>query len=233
MRCGGWRVWTRSLTRPVSLTVRRSTGDLAGAPGLFPVDADTSPCGSEDGTPDPVRVCVCSSVLVGSGGPASWARFGAPDLLLWPLCLSALLGPLQAGVVPFFGSLVPSPHPHPPFFFFPCVPFPARPPCLFPSLVPGPGCLGPWRFVFLSSPPPWLRLVFFLFPPFFLLRLAPPLSLAFSGFRPQVPWAVALCAVCFVGLPLLGSPCAVASFVVPACPWLLRGGCCPPPFCVS
>ena len=27
VRCGGWRLWTRSLTRPVSRTVRRSTGD--------------------------------------------------------------------------------------------------------------------------------------------------------------------------------------------------------------
>ena len=52
VRCGGWRVWTRSLTRPVSRTVRLSTGDSAGAPGLFRVDADTSPCGSEDATSD-------------------------------------------------------------------------------------------------------------------------------------------------------------------------------------
>ena len=37
------RVWTRSLTRPVSRTVRLSTGDSAGAPELFRVDADTSP----------------------------------------------------------------------------------------------------------------------------------------------------------------------------------------------
>ena len=32
-------MWTRSLTRPVSRTVRGSTGDSAGAPGLFRVDA--------------------------------------------------------------------------------------------------------------------------------------------------------------------------------------------------
>ena len=41
--CGGWRLWTRSLTCPVSRTVRRSTGDSAGAPGLFLVDPNTSP----------------------------------------------------------------------------------------------------------------------------------------------------------------------------------------------
>ena len=69
MRCGGWRVWTRSLTRPISRTVCRSTGDSAGAPGLFRVDADTSSCESEDATPGspawvrvlvrPGRVGVC------------------------------------------------------------------------------------------------------------------------------------------------------------------------------
>ena len=47
-------------------------------------------------------------------------------------------------------------------------------------------CLVPWWFFF-----------------FFLLLLflcAPLLSPAFSGFRPRVPWASALCVVCFVGL---------------------------------
>ena len=38
-------VWTRSLTRQVSRTVCLATGDSAGAPGLFRVDADTSPSG--------------------------------------------------------------------------------------------------------------------------------------------------------------------------------------------
>ena len=33
-----WRVWTRSLMRPVSRTVRLATGDSAGAPGLFRAD---------------------------------------------------------------------------------------------------------------------------------------------------------------------------------------------------
>ena len=56
---------------------------------------------------------------------------------------------------------------------------------------------------------------FFFFFPFF--SCAPPLSPAFSGFRPRVPWASALCVVCFVGLPPLGSPCA--SFVLSA--WLV------------
>ena len=62
---------------------------------------------------------------------------------------------------------------------------------------------------------------------------APPLSPALSGFRPRVPWALALCFVCFGGLRLPGSLCALASFVCPAWPlvspwWLLPS--CPPPF---
>ena len=48
----------------------------------------------------PLAAVVCVFCLAGSGGPASRARCGAPHLLLWPLCLSALLGPLRAGVAP-------------------------------------------------------------------------------------------------------------------------------------
>ena len=43
----------------------------------------------------------------------------------------------------------------------------------------------------------------------------------------RVPWALALCVVCFVGLALLGSPCALAFFVLPG-RWPLSGGCPPP-----
>ena len=119
------------------------------------------------------------------------------------------------------------------------------------------------RFVFpLCSAPSRLGLPLFwsfvcpLLPPFafvfrlsVLFSLAPPLSLAFLGFRPRVPWALALCVVCFAGLALLGSPCALAFFVLPGrgplsrgfpsplsprvClplgRWLLPGGCRPPP----
>ena len=112
--------------------------------------------------PGPVRVCVCLLLLAGSGGPASRARSGAPHLFLWPLLLSALLGPLRAGVAPIL------------VLFFP-----------------------------LSVA---------------VLR-APPLSLAFFDFWPRVPWALALCVVCLVGLALLGPPCTPAPFVLPA--WLL------------
>ena len=48
----------------------------------------------------PLAAVVCVLCLAGSGGPASWARSGAPHPFLWPLCLSALLGPLRAGVAP-------------------------------------------------------------------------------------------------------------------------------------
>ena len=48
----------------------------------------------------PLAAVVCVLCLAGSGGPASRARSGAPHPFLWPLCLSALLGPLRAGVAP-------------------------------------------------------------------------------------------------------------------------------------
>ena len=64
---------------------------------------------------------------------------------------------------------------------------------------------------------PWCWFFFFFFFPFF--PCAPPLSPAFSGFRPRVPWASALCVVCSVGLLPLGSPCACPSFVLSA--WLV------------
>ena len=48
----------------------------------------------------PLAAVVCVLCLAKSGGPASRARSGAPHPFLWPLCLSALLGPLRAGVAP-------------------------------------------------------------------------------------------------------------------------------------
>ena len=48
----------------------------------------------------PLAAVVCVLCLAGSDGPASRGRSGAPHLFLWPLCLSALLGPLRAGVAP-------------------------------------------------------------------------------------------------------------------------------------
>ena len=137
VRRGGWRVWTRSLTRPVSRTVRRSTGDWASAPGLLRVDADTAPCGSEDATPGS-RVCVRVLALLGRVGRAGLS--GA----FW--CAS----PFCFGRFGFLLCLAPSglicPHLGP--FFFLLLPSSARPLCLLLSLVSGPGC--PWPVCCLS-----------------------------------------------------------------------------------
>ena len=389
VRCGGWRVWTRSLTRLVFRAVRRSTEDSAGAPELFCGDTDTSPCGSEDATPGSracVRVLVCPGWVGRAGLPgAFWCASPVP-LAALSFCLARpppswgcpFLGPLFAlplfplpcpPLILFFFLLLPrAPFvscclwfpapgalglgaffflPPPPglWFFFPsffvrplclwlslvsgpgcpgpcscvlfvslasrfsalrvlspglCFPprrwllpggccaappflsrgfrrcgsvlrffvllsFVVRPCCLWLSLVSGPGCPGPWRcvfFVLLASrfsarcalspllcflparwrlpggccpPPPFVSRIFrrcrsvlgFYF--FSLFRCAPPLSLAFSGFRLRVPWALALCVVCFVGLPFLGSPCALASCMLPAWPLAAPWWFLPPP----
>ena len=303
VRCGGWRVCTQSLTCPVSAGVPRSTGNSAGALGLFCVDADTFPSGSEDATPwscagrPPGRVLVR---LTFSAGRFAFLLYSAPLRLRLPL-FSFLGGLSPRPPPPFFFFFLVIRFPHSPLvsfflwlpaagtlglgalFFFPPPPlacflflpfffFVFRPCCLWLSLVSGPGCPGPWRCVlfvlFASSssalcalspllcfpPGRWLLLpggccppslpfwflwfsslwlcAPFLFPS--LPGCAPPLSPAFSGSRPRVPWALVLCAVCFVGLPLLGSPCALAFFVFPAWPlaalwWLLH----PPPRVVS
>ena len=166
--------------------------------------------------PGPVRVCVCSSFLAGSGGPASLTRSGAPHLFLWPLCVSALLVPSGLGL-PLSRSSFFS------VFCFLRAPYVS---CFLWFPAPGASALGT-SFFFPPIPP---ACVFFFFLSFslFFLPSPPPLSLAFFGFRPRVPWALALCVVCSAGLPLLGSPCPLASFVSPArplaAPWWL-----PPP----
>ena len=309
VRCDGLRVWTPSLTRPVSRTIRRSTQDSAGAPGLFRVDAVTSPCGSEDATLGSracVRVLVCPGRVGRAGLPGAFWCVSPFPLAALSFCFAR---PPRGWGCPFCGSSVAFPPP-PLFFFlfvlshFPRAPlvsvllrFPApgalglgtlsffRPPplaCVFfffgvrphylwLSLVSSPGCPGPWRcvlFVLLASrssapralsPLLWFPPGCWLLPggccppspPFvsrwfsrcrfcalflFFFHCAPPLPLAFSCFRPRVLWAFALCAVCFVGLPLLRSPCALASFVFPAWPlaaprWLLPPH--PPLFCLA
>ena len=128
-------------------------------------------------------------------------------------------------------SLLPLGFPSPLFF---CV----RPCCLWLPLVSGPGCPGPWRcvlFALLASHFSALRalspfsvsrltvgcsLVVAAPPPlplgapfFFFFALCAPVLSGSSGFRPRVPWVV-----CFVGLPLLGAPCVLASFVPPVWP---------------
>ena len=224
--CGGWRVWTRLMTRPVSRTVRRATRDSAGAPELFCVDADNSPCGSEDATPGSracVRALVCPG-RVGRAGLLGAFRCASP----FPLVALSFCFALGWGC-PFLGLFLPSPFfpssPPPSFFlFFLFFFFRALPLSLaffgFRPQVPWALALG-----FLFLPPPRFGVLNF---SFFLC--APPLSLAFAGFRPRVPWALALCVVCFVGLPLPGSRCGLPPHLCfpPRC-WLLLGGCCLPP----
>ena len=176
--------------------------------------------------PGPVRVCVCLLFLAGSGGPASRARSGAPHLFLWPLCLSALLGPLRAGVAPLPFAAVALPR----WLFFSASRCLARASfvssawplaALWWLLTPPPplcvsgfcrSCLWPWCFFFF----------------FFFLR-APPLSPAFSGFRPRVPWASALALFVLLAFRFLALRALVPFSCFPPGCWLLPRGCCPPP----
>ena len=256
VRCGGLRVWTRSLTRPVPRTVCRSTGDSAGAPGLFRVNAHTAPCGSEDATPGS-RACVRVLALLGRVGQA-----GLPGEF-WcasPFPLAALAFsfacPLRAGVAPvsvlsfFFSVAVFRAPPLSPAFFG----FRPRVPlalalcfvCLVGLALLGPPCARP-PFVL----PAWLLVVaWWLPPPPFLCLAVFPAAAAFLVFffpcpRPRClslslvsgpgclgPWR---CALRFFLLPPLGSPCALA-FFFPA--WPLAGPWClvpppPPPLCLA
>ena len=213
-----WRVWTRSLTRPVSHTVHLATRDSAGAPGLFRVDADTAPFGSKDATPGS-RACVrVRALLAGSGGPASRARSGAPTLPL------AVLGALFACSAPF-GLGLPRLWLLLGFFsLFSFLPFPFPPPslrlrCVLLCVFSAPGCLGPWRLV----PPPFL---------FFFVSASPPcvvspLSPALRVFRPRVPWALASCPPPPPAPPLFFAPPPVVSGA--SCLPVALGPC-PPPF---
>ena len=173
--CGCLHVWTRSLTRPVSPTIRLSTGDSAGAPELFRVDADTSPCGSEDATPG-CRACVLVPALLCRVGRAGLpGAFWCVSPFLWPFWTSSFVGPLRAGAA--LGSVV--------WFsvsFFPLF-FPPRPGRLWLSMLPGPWCPGPLRSLICSVSP---------LPSFFFSLPSAPLSRAFRGFRLWPPRAFAL-----------------------------------------
>ena len=159
-----------------------------------------------------LRVCVCVLFLAGLGGPASWARFGAPHLSTgrsW--CALCLFSPLRAGVAPACGCCRG-------VFFFP---FPL-PPLVAPPLCPALRVFRPrvpWALASCRPPPPPHPPLFFspshplcaprcllLFvfsglgclgprppvapppPSVFFLFFAPPLlSLAFPAF--WLPWA--------------------------------------------
>ena len=174
----------------------------------------------------PVRVCVCLSVLAGSGGPASRAPFGVPHPFLWPLCLSALVGPLSAGVAPFLVLCLP---PCPLFFLF-LLPRASFVSCFL--WFPAPGPLGLGALVFFPLPPGlWFFFPFFSFFSISVRPLCLWLSLV-SGPGCPGPWRCVmfvLLASRFSALPAL-SP----RLCFPPRRWLLPGGCCPLPlFCLA
>ena len=233
VRCGGWRVWTRSLTRPVSRTVRLWTGDSAGAPGLFRVDADTFPCGSEDATPGS-RACLRVLALLGRVGRAGlpgalWCASPFPLAALsfcfaWPPpgwgCPSLFRCCCRSSLVVFLGLPLPGSH-------LVCVSRLAV------------GC----SLVVAPLPPPPLCLAVFVAPAcglgvFFFVFFSPSSS---SSVRPRCLW---LSLVSGPGCPgprrLRGVFCWFSalralfplSCFPPGC-WLLPRGCCPPPPFVS
>ena len=180
----------------------------------------------------PLAAVVCVLCLAGSGGPASRARSGAPHLFLWPLCLSALLGPLRAGVAPLSFAAV----------AVPCWLFFSASRCLARASFVSPAWPLAALWWLLPRPPPFVSGGFrrsCLWPLcFFFPLLLPPCAPVVPGFLWfPAPGALGLgaCVVCFVGLPLLGSRCACPSFVLSA--WLLAAPAWllppPPPLCVS
>ena len=219
VRCGGWRVWTRSLTSPVSRTVRLSTGELGRCTGAvscghrhLPLRVGGRharvPCGCACARPSwpgpagrpPGRVLVRRTF---SYGRCVFLLCSAPSRLVLPLSWSFVGPPLVSPPLP------------PPLFF---VSTPRAPLCLLLSLVSGPGCLGPWRFVFLPPPPAC---------GFFVLR---PLDLwlsLVSGPGCPGPWRCVLFVLLASRLSALRALSPRLCF--PPGRWLLLGGCCPPP----
>ena len=200
-----WRVCTPLLTRPDSRTVRLLTGDFGGAPGLFRVDADTSPSGRRTPHPGPVRVCLRVLFLARSGGPASRPRYGAPHLscgrFVHLLCsaLSGLGLPVLRLCVWFLCLFVC-------LLFFPCLFLPrvfpspfSRPRCLRRFVLPGPWCRGPWRSSFAPAPPPHPALPPHLFFSLFFRCLFLSLSSHLPSCAPTVSGVL-----CFTALGALG-----------------------------
>ena len=165
-------------------------------------------------------VFVCVLCLAGSGGPASWARSGAPQLFhLAALSFCFAWPPPGWGCPPVSRCCCRSSLPGPLFFFF-----------FFRLPLPCSPCARAW---FVS--PAWpLAARWWLLPRFlslllgargcffFPLVLVSPCAPVVSGLLWfPAPGALGLgaCVVCFVGLPLLGSLCACPSFVLSA--WLL------------
>ena len=190
-----WRVWTRSLTRPVSCTVHRSTGDSVGAPGLCCADANTSLCGSEDATLG-FSACVPVRALLGRvGGAGLSGAFWCASPFPWPFGLSSLFGPRRAGVarascLPFFLCFTPF-----------LIPLSSRAPAVSGfSYFLAPGALGLGALhLFLRPPNPPPFFVSFLSLCFVLLRCLPSC--------PLLPCSRCLLpALCAPGLGFVRSP---------------------------
>ena len=209
-----WRVWTPSLTRPVSRTVRLATGDSAGAPGLTRVDADTAPFGSEDATPGS-RACVRVRALLGRVGRAGLpGAFWCASPFLWPFLVRSLLVPPPPGWgCPVCGCC---------WFFFSPSPPSLRHRRVLLCMFSGPGCLGPWRLVppapplFFWTPPPGSPWRFLLSgfpgplrpPPFFFSCFS---FFHFFSFAGCVSWAVRCARVCLCGAVPVVALCARAA----------------------
>ena len=108
--CGGLRVWTRSLTHPVSRTVRLSAGEWAGAPGLFHVDANSPTLGLVDAKPGS-RACVRSGVALFLS--FCWRPPPSPPLFLCDPGVSGFLWFPAPGVLGLGAPCPPPPRPPP------------------------------------------------------------------------------------------------------------------------
>ena len=159
------------------------------------------------GRPPRPRACarVCA-FLAGLSKPASWARFGAPDLFLWPFLVPSLsAGLLRAGValLVVFSCFLPL----------------LCPPCVLCFVCPPPHSCGFFLVPLFCAPlvsgvPCFLALgAFSLGGPRWFFFSAHPWSLAFRVFWPWVPWALASCCLppppsCFFPVPWCAG-CAV------------------------
>ena len=197
------RVLTRSHTRPVLRTIRFLTGESAGAPGLFCLDAVASHLESEDATTGSGSVCLllCSPVCVWLHSPvraASWSgRAGRHPMCVW------LHSPVR-------GASWPGRTGRPPGRVL--VRLTVRVAILFSFRPPPQAWCAPvfsFLFFFLLSSRASLVSAFLLFQALGALRLgpfllprppcsfpffsAPPSSPPFRCVRPLVRWASALC----------------------------------------
>ena len=199
--------------------------DSAGAPGLFRVDADTSPCGSEDATPGS-RACVRVLVRPGRGGRAGLlGAFWCPS----PFPLAALsfcfARPPPGWGCLFFRSLVAYPPPR--FVFFPSLCFLSicAPLVSFFLWFPDPGALGVGALFFFPPPPAWV-FSFFLFSSSFCAPCSLWPSLV-SGPGCPGPWRCVLFVLLASRSSALSALSPLLRFLLGR--WLLPRGCCPPP----